>query len=58
MGKYVGRDEEDPPIESKKNCKSVLEAEQPVPVQGQIFEEIREMLQNRKEAEVIQDIFW
>jgi hypothetical protein len=58
MGKYVGRDEEGPSIESKKNCKSLLEAKQPVPVQGEFFEEICEMLHDRNEAGIIRDIFW
>ncbi|KAL2410554.1 hypothetical protein ABEF91_000161 [Exophiala dermatitidis] len=60
MGKYVGRSEEGPTTTSKKKYKSLLEAEQVVPehslFQDDFFEDTCEMVQNRNEAKVIQDI--
>ncbi|KAG9779722.1 hypothetical protein HRR80_002798 [Exophiala dermatitidis] len=60
MGKYVGRSEEGPTTTSKKEYKSLLEAEQIVPehslFQDDFFEDTCEMVQNRNEAKVIQDI--
>ena len=60
MGKYVGRNEEGPTAESKKEYKSLLETEQLVPehslFQDDFFEETCEMIQDRNEAKVIQDI--
>lgn len=60
MGKYIGRNEEGPKAESKKECKSLLEAEQAIPdhslFQDDFFEETCEMIQDRNEAKVIQDI--
>merc|ERR1711939_1147944 len=60
MGKYVGRSEEGPTTTSKKEYKSLLEAEQVVPehslFQDDFFEDTCEMVQNRNEAKVIQDI--
>jgi hypothetical protein len=48
MGKYVGRDEEGPTAESKKMCKSLLDAEQSIPehslFQDDFFEETCEMM--------------
>jgi hypothetical protein len=60
LGKYVGRNEEGPTTESKKECKSLLEAEQAVPenslFQDAFFEKTCEMIRDRNEAKVIQDI--
>nr|KAK5432267.1 hypothetical protein LTR18_011208 [Exophiala xenobiotica] len=60
MGKYVGRSEEGPTTTSKREYKSLLEAEQVVPehslFQDDFFEDTCEMVQNRNEAKVIQDI--
>jgi hypothetical protein len=60
MGKYVGRNEEGPVAESKTEYKSFLETEQLVPehslFQDDFFEETCEMIQDRNEAKVIQDI--
>ncbi|RMZ87471.1 hypothetical protein DV736_g5300, partial [Chaetothyriales sp. CBS 134916] len=60
IGKYVGRNEEGPTAETKKEYKSLLEAEQAVPehslFQDDFFEETCEMIQDRNEAKVIQDI--
>ncbi|KAK5310434.1 hypothetical protein LTR93_012035, partial [Exophiala xenobiotica] len=60
MGKYVGRNEEGPTAESKKEYKSLLEAEQVVAehslFQNDFFEDTCEMIQDRNEAKVIQDI--
>jgi len=60
MGKYVGRSEEGPTTTSKKEYKSLLQAEQVVPehslFQDDFFEDTCEMVQNRNEAKVIQDI--
>ncbi|KAK5550503.1 hypothetical protein LTR46_011499 [Exophiala xenobiotica] len=60
MSKYVGRNEEGPTAESQKEYKSLLEAKQPVPehslFQDDFFEETCEMIQDRNEAKVIQDI--
>ncbi|KAK5399934.1 hypothetical protein LTR06_011409 [Exophiala xenobiotica] len=60
MGKYVGRSEDGPTTTSKEEYKSLLEAEQVVPehslFQDDFFEDTCEMVQNRNEAKVIQDI--
>ncbi|KAK5188683.1 hypothetical protein LTR47_011435 [Exophiala xenobiotica] len=60
MGKYVGRNEEGPTAESKKEYKSLLEAEQVAPehslFQNDFFEDTCEMIQDRNEAKVIQGI--
>jgi hypothetical protein len=60
MGKYVGRNEQGPTAESKEKCKSLLEAEQSICehslFQDDCFEETCEMMQDRNEAKVIQDI--
>jgi hypothetical protein len=60
MGKYVGRDEEGPSPASKKSYKAMLEAVQPVPeyslFHDDFFEETCEMIEDRNEAKVVQDI--
>ncbi|KIV84240.1 hypothetical protein, variant [Exophiala sideris] len=60
MGKYVGRSEEGPIAASKKEYKSLLKAEKVVPehslFQDDFFEDTCEMIQDRNEAKVIQDI--
>jgi hypothetical protein len=60
IGKYVGRSEEGPTTVSKKECKSLLEAEQTVPDRSlfhdDFFNDYCETVQNRNEAKVIQDI--
>ena len=60
MKKYVGLKEEGPTIESDKECNSLLEAEQVIPeyslFQDDFFEDTCDMVQDRNEAKVIQDI--
>jgi hypothetical protein len=60
MGKYVGRNEEGPTAESKKEYRSLLETEQAVLehslFEDDFFEDTCEMIQDRNEAKVIQDI--
>lgn len=60
MGKYVGRHEEGPTTESKKMCQSLVGAAQSIPenslFRDDFFEETCEMIQDRNEAKVIQDI--
>jgi hypothetical protein len=57
ISKYIGRGEEGPTIASKKEYKSLLEAEQVVPeyslFQNDFFEDTYEIVQNRNEVKVI-----
>ncbi|KXL42193.1 MAG: hypothetical protein FE78DRAFT_154934, partial [Acidomyces sp. 'richmondensis'] len=60
MGRYVGEKEDGVTKESKDLCRTLLEAKQPVPEDSmfheEFFEDTCEMIQNRNEAKVIQDI--
>ena len=60
MGRYVGENEEGVTKESKDLCRSLLEMKQTVPEDSMFhddfFEDTCEMIQNRNEAKVIQEI--
>ena len=60
MGRYVGENEEGVTKESKDLCRSLLEMKQTAPEDSMFhddfFEDTCEMIQNRNEAKVIQDI--
>ena len=60
MGRYVGENEDSVAKESKDLCQTLLEAKQTVPEDSMFhddfFEDTCEMIQNRNEAKVIQDI--
>jgi len=60
MGRYVGENEDGITKESKDLCRTILEAKQPAPEDSMFhddfFEDFCEMIQNRNEAKVIQDI--
>jgi len=60
MGRYVGENEEGVTEESKDLCRSLLGMKQTAPEDSMFhddfFEDTCEMIQNRNEAKVIQDI--
>jgi hypothetical protein len=60
MGKYVGEKEDGVSKESKDLCRTLLETNQPIPEDSifhdAFFEDACEMIQNRNEAKVVQDI--
>jgi len=60
MGRYVGEKEDGVSKESKDICRTLLETKQPVPEDSMFhddfFEDTCEMIQNRNEAKVVQDI--
>ncbi|KAF2191665.1 hypothetical protein K469DRAFT_477918, partial [Zopfia rhizophila CBS 207.26] len=60
MGRYVGENEEGIIKECKEMCRTLLDMKQTVPedsmFQDAFFQDTCEMLRNRNEAKVIQDI--
>jgi hypothetical protein len=60
MGRYVGENEEGVTKESKDSCRTLLEIEQKIPresiFEDELFQGTCDMLPNRNEAKVIQDI--